>query len=356
MADGDCDLETGVLPPEERRPSRSKRWRPAGVAWDLASKLGGALLSLGLVLVLGFFLFRILPGDPVAALTRNNPGAAPEHLDALRTSFGLDKPLLAQFVDYLKSTMSGDLGVSFKYRRPVSEIILARLWPTMLLVGTATLASTVLGLWVGARSGWRRGSAFDKGSTAVALALWSMPMFWVGMVVLMVFAVGVGPIPGLFPAAGMRSTASQPGFFTAALDILWHLMLPCMTLVAAYYAQYALVMRSSLLDELGNTYLTIARAKGLRDDLVRRRHAVPNALLPTVTLIFMELGFVVSGTITVETVYSWPGLGWLAYDALSTPDLPLLQGTFLVFSGAVIVMNAFAEVVQRLLDPRVRAP
>jgi peptide/nickel transport system permease protein len=138
------------------------------------------------------------------------------------------------------------------------------------------------------------------------------------------------------------------------LDMAHHLVLPVLTMTAVIYAQYVLVMRSSILDELGNEYLVTARAKGLRDDLVRRRHAVPNALLPTVTLVFLHLGGVVGGAITVETVFSWPGLGYLAYEALRAPDLPVLQGTFLVFSGAVVLANTAADIIYGFLDPRVR--
>jgi peptide/nickel transport system permease protein len=181
-----------------------------------------------------------------------------------------------------------------------------------------------------------------------------VPTFWLGLIVLMLFAVGAGPIPGLFPTGGMTSPDTPAGALPHALDVLHHLVLPCLTLVAVVYAQYLLVMRSSLIEERHADYLTTARAKGLREDLVRRRHAVPNALLPTITLVFLHLGLVVSGAITVETVFSWPGLGLLTYEALQVPDLPLLQGTFLVLAGAVVTMNLVAELLYRVLDPRVR--
>ena len=171
----------------------------------------------------------------------------------------------------------------------------------------------------------------------------------------MVFGVGVGPMPGLFPVGGMVSPDTPPVLISQVLDVARHLVLPALTMVAVIYAQYLMVMRSSLLEEMGADYLTTARAKGLREDLVRRRHAVPNALLPTVTLIFLHLGLVVGGAITVETVYSWPGLGLLTFEALRVPDLPLLQGTFIVLAGSVIVMNVVADLLYRVLDPRVRA-
>jgi peptide/nickel transport system permease protein len=319
----------------------------------VGGKLIGALLSLAFVLVFNFFLFRVLPGDPAKTLTRNRLVSA-EQLEVLRQSFGLDKPLPQQFADYVGDTLRGDLGISYKFRQPVSTVIAERVWPTVLLLGLSTLLSTVIGLFIGIRGAWRRGSVFDRGSLAVSLALYAMPEFWLGILLLIAFAVGVGPIPGVFPTGGMTSAGVDLTSPAGLLDLGWHLFLPCLTLTLAYIAEYALVMRSSLLDELNEDYLTTARAKGLREALVRRRHAVPNALLPTTTLIFLNLGFVVSGAITIETVFSWPGLGLLSYEALRTPDYPLLQGVFLLFSAAVIVANVIADLLYAYLDPRVR--
>jgi peptide/nickel transport system permease protein len=234
------------------------------------------------------------------------------------------------------------------YNVPVIQKIGERLWPTVLLVGVSTLISVALGLWLGTRAGWRRGSRFDRVSTGVALTLWSTPTFWLGMLLM-------AATTGLFPTAGIVYSDTPPDFLSQFLDIAYHMVLPVITLVAVTYAQYQLVMRSSLVEEMGADYLTTARAKGLRDDQVRRKHAVPNALLPTVTLVFLHLGMVIAGAISVETVFSWPGLGRLTYDALSRNDLPLLQGSFIVLAGAVIFMNMLADIMYRVLDPRVRA-
>ncbi|ASO20266.1 peptide/nickel transport system permease protein [Actinoalloteichus hoggarensis] len=325
-----------------------------GLVRYVASKIAGAITSLVLVILLGFFLFRVLPGDPVQTMTRGR-AVSPEQIAELRERFGLDLPLWQQFLDYLFGVLRGDLGVSYFYSRPVSDLIAERFWPTVLLAGSATILAVLLGIWLGTRSAWRHGSRFDKTATGVALTLWSVPTFWLGLIVLMVFAVGVGPIPGMFPTGGITSPDTPPGVIPYVLDVAHHLVLPCITMVAVIFAQYQMVMRSSLLEEMGADYLTTARAKGLRDDLVRRRHAVPNAMLPTVTLIFLHLGLVVSGAIMVETVFSWPGLGLLTYQALDVPDLPLLQGTFIVLAGAVVAMNLVADLLYRFLDPRVRA-
>ncbi|SDP90235.1 peptide/nickel transport system permease protein [Actinopolyspora xinjiangensis] len=319
----------------------------------VAAKAGGGVVSLFLVAVLGFFLFRVLPGDPARTMTRSTPVSA-EQLAALRHRFGLDQPLYLQFRDFVIDLLHGDLGTSYIYNRPVAELILERVGPTVLLVGTATVLAVLVGLWMGARAAWHQGGPVDRWFTSVGLTLWSVPTFWLGLLALMAFGVGVGPLPGLFPVAGMSSANVPAGVVPHVLDVAHHLVLPCLTLVAVIYAQFMMVMRTSLLEEMGAEYLTTARAKGLREDLVRRRHAVPNALLPTVTLIFLHLGLVVAGAITVETVFSWPGLGLLTYEALRVPDLPLLQGTFIVLAGSVIVMNVLAELVYRLLDPRVR--
>ncbi|MFD5826883.1 ABC transporter permease [Lentzea sp. NPDC060358] len=313
----------------------------------LAGRLGGAALSLVMVAVLGFFLFRVLPGDPVVSMTRGRPTTAAAQA-RLRAQFGLDRPLHEQFWDYVTALARGDLGTSFTFRRPVAEVILERLGPTVLLVGTATLVAVVAGLWLGARAGWRRGSVFDRVTTGVSLTLWAVPTFWLGM--LLTMATGE-----LFPSRGMRDTDTAPDFVSQSLDVAHHLVLPSVTLVAVVCAEYVLVMRSSVLAEAGAAYLVTARAKGLRDDLVRRRHAVPNAVLPAVTLVFLRFGLVVGGAITTETVFSWPGLGLLFHDALTGPDYFLLQGLLVVTAGAVVVMNLLADLLHGLLDPRVEA-
>ncbi|MDT7783138.1 MAG: peptide/nickel transport system permease protein, partial [Pseudonocardiales bacterium] len=265
----------------------------------------------------------------------------------LRSQFGLDRPLYEQFWSYVGSLLRGDLGTSFTFRRPVADVIMERLGPTLLLVGTSTLIAVGLGLWLGVRAAWRRDSAFDRATTGVSLTLWAVPTFWLGMLLMM--ATG-----DLFPSRGMRDTDTAPDFVSQALDVGHHLVLPSVTLVAVVCAEYMLVMRSSLLEEMHAPYLVTARAKGLRDDLVRRRHAVPNAVLPAITLVFLRFGLVVAGAITTETVFSWPGLGLLFYDALTGPDYLLLQGLLVFTAGTVVVMNLLADLLYGVLDPRVK--
>ena len=340
---------TDFLAPAEETIVEAPSPKGGGVLRYLLTKIGGALVSVAMVAVLGFLLFRVMPGDPVTTLTRGHPVTGAQ-LVQLRHDLGLDKSLMAQFGDYIVNLLHGDFGQSYAYNRPVSAEIGDRIWPTVLLVGTATLIAAALGLWLGTKSAWHRGGKFDRSTVGIALVLWSTPAFFIGHVLLMLTLK-----IDLFPTHGMQDIDSPTAFFPHALDVAHHMILPVFTLVAAIYGQYQLVMRASLLEEMHSDYLTTARAKGLRDDQVRRRHALPNALLPTVTLVFLHLGMVVSGAITVEAVFSWPGLGQLTFEALKSQDLPLLQGIFIVLVIAVVVMNLIADVLLRFFDPRVRA-
>ncbi|QMU98653.1 ABC transporter permease [Microbacterium esteraromaticum] len=314
----------------------------------VANKLVGVAISLILVVLMSFFAFRILPGDPVASLTRGRPVLGPQ-LAQLKKEFGLDQPLWTQFVIYLEHLFQGDLGESYTYRAPVSDLIMDYLFPTLLLTTVSAAIAITLGLWVGQRAAWRRGSWFDNLSTGTALVFWSMPTFWFGLILLLIFA----GMLHILPAGGMVTPGANLTGFPYLWDLIRHLALPVATMVAVSYAQYSLIMRASLIEEMSSDYLTTARAKGLTDDAVRRRHAVPNALLPTVTIVFLQIGGLIAGAVTVETVFSWPGLGFLTFQALSGPDLPLLQGTFVVFSSIIILTNFAADLVYRAIDPRV---
>jgi peptide/nickel transport system permease protein len=349
LVEGEAPADPAVSGPAGA--GRASRTR-VGTAYlrYVAGKLAGAAVSLLAVLVTSFFLFRLIPGDPVKFMTGGRPVSA-QQIAAYRREFGLDLPMWQQFTDYCGKALTGDLGTSYQFHVPVIDKITDALPNTLLLTGTAFVLYTALGIFLGTRSAWRHGRLGDKLNTGLALTLYSIPSFWLGLLLIIVLSVGAGPVPGLFPTGGMESGGKEG--LAYVIDVAHHLILPVVTLVAVEYGQTLLVTRSALLDEMGSDYLTTARAKGLRDDLVRRRHAVPNALLPTVTLIFVNLGRTVAGVILVETVFSWPGLGGLFYQALSVPDLPLVQGLFFVFAATVIVMNTLADLLYPLLDPRV---
>jgi len=209
----------------------------------------------------------------------------------------------------------------------------------------------VIGILFGIYAGWRRRSAFDAGATTFSMFTYSVPDFWLGMLLLSLFAVQLG----WFPTGGFEEAGSTKTGLAALLDQLYHMFLPALTLTLAYIGEYMIIMRSSLIDTLNEDYLQLARAKGLRDSLVRRRHAVPNALLPVVSLAALNFGFILSGAIAVEAIYSWPGLGQATIEAIRGPDYAMLQGLFLLFSASLILANLIVDLTYGYLDPRVEA-
>jgi peptide/nickel transport system permease protein len=315
----------------------------------VVGKVAGAIVTLGFVLVFNFFLFRVVERDPVATLFRgrNIPQA---RLDELRREFGLDKPIGGQFVDYLEQTAQLNLGLSYQSRQPVWNEIKSKIPATVALVGTSAVLSAVIGTGLGVAAAWRRATKTDYSITTSTMFLYSMPDFWLGMLLLVLGAI----VTGVFPVGGMVDPGTNRTGLPLLLDQAHHIALPALTLTLAYLGEYAIVARSSLLETMKEDYLVVARAKGLRDIKVRNRHAVPNALLPVITLSAINFGLVLSGAIAVETVFSWPGLGKATSDAIRGPDLPMLQGLFLLFSAAVIVFNLIADLVYGRLDPRVR--
>jgi peptide/nickel transport system permease protein len=317
-------------------------------------KLVQAFITLVAILIFNFFLFRVWsPGDPVSFLTRGQgANISPQERQALIEEYGLDESTWVQFREYMEDTFTLQLGASSFYQgEPVMDVFLRNLWPTLLLVGISTLLSTIIGIWAGIRSGWRRGSAFDRTSMIGSLVLYSMPEFWLGMLLLLFFSSTLG----WFPVGGRISiNASELSGVGYVVDVANHMFLPLLTLTLAYVGQFYLVMRSSLLDVLGEDYITTARAKGVAERRVLNHHAVRNALLPTVTLVALSFGYVIGGAITVEVVFSYQGLGLLTYTAIIAKDYWLLQGLFLFFTLAVIVFNLIADFTYAYLDPRVR--
>ncbi|MGZ8595595.1 MAG: ABC transporter permease [Actinomycetota bacterium] len=313
----------------------------------LVGKVLQALATLLFVLTFNFFLFRVLPGDPIGLLARSQR-LTDADIAEQRATLGLDQPLPQQYVTYVRRTMSGNLGVSLRTAKPVTEIIGSRLGPTLLLVGLGTLFATVLGILIGIKGGWQRGSRFDTSTLYGSMVLYSMPEGWLGMLLL----ITLSGILGWFPAGGFES-GDLIG--TARIvDIADHLFLPVLTLTLGYIGEYAIIMRSSMVDTVNEDFVMIARAKGVPESLVRRKHVVPNAFLPTFTLIFLSVGFVLGGAVVVEAVFSWPGIGLLTYNAIQTLDYPVIQGVFLLSSAAIIVFNLVADVSYGYMDPRVR--
>ena len=314
------------------------------------AKLLGSLATLAFVVVFNFFLFRVVEQDPVANLFRGR-NLSDSQRDELTREFGLDGSKLEQFWSYIQQTLGLNFGRSYITNQPVIEEIADKAPATIALVGVSALLSAVFGILIGVMAAWRRGSKRDYAATTLTMTTYSMPDFWLGMLLLSLFGVALGWLP----VGGIADPNGPDSGIGKLLDQGEHLLLPAITLTVAYLGEYALVMRSSLIETMREDYLVLARAKGLRDVLVRNRHAVPNALLPVVTLAAINFGLVLSGAIAVETIFSWPGLGLATYEALQGPDLPMLQGLFLVFSAAVIFFNLIADLLYTALDPRVRA-
>lgn len=314
----------------------------------ILKKVLGSLLTLAFVLVFNFILFRIIQDDPIGSLFRGR-NVPQEKVEQLRIAFGLDQSMWTQFWLYIKETLSLNFGISYQSRQSVWSEIVSAIPATVALVGVSAVLSGVIGTLGGIVAAWRRNTWKDHSITSSTMVFYSMPDFWLGMILLVIFAV----VLGWFPVGGIADAGTSQTGLPLFLDHLHHLFLPALTLTLAYLGEYALIARSSLLDVMGEDYLNVARAKGLRDSVVRNRHAVPNALLPVVTLLAINFGFILSGAIAVEAVFSWPGLGKLTADAIRGPDLPMLQGLFLLFSAAVIFFNLLADLAYAWLDPRV---
>ncbi|WP_432123795.1 ABC transporter permease [Streptomyces sp. C10-9-1] len=313
-----------------------------------AARLGTALGTLAFVLVLNFVIFRAM-GDPRHDLARN-PHLTEAAQTALIRERGLDQSQWVQFVRYLQDTLGGDLGTSFVTNRPVSAELLQALPNTLIVVGVSTVLASLLGPWIGLLAAWKRGRTRDTLLTQGSVVLYSMPSFWLGMVLIAVFAQWWPLLPtGLAATPGSTATG-----WAHAADVARHAVLPVTTLTIGLLAQYAVNMRSAVVDTMREDYVLTARAIGLTPRGVRNRHIVRNAMLPVVTVIGLNLGFVLGGAITVEALFSWPGIGQLTMEAIHGKDYPMLQGLFLLSSALVILMNLATDLLYGRLDPRIR--
>lgn len=315
----------------------------------LLRKIVNLLITLWAVWTLNFFLFHMLPGDPTHALL---PPRVPYDIaEEMKATFGLDKPLLEQYFISLGTALRGDLGYSWFFKKPVLDVILYRLQYTLLLVGIGTSLTMALGVKLGIIAGTSRGRLTDMAIVGGSLAFYAMPAFWLGMILIMTLAGDLD----LFPLHGFRSyTATNQTLLEEIADRLWHMALPVSTFVLITLSGFVLMMRSALIDVLTEDYITTARATGLPRNLIVRKHAVPNALIPTVATFAMYIGWAVTGVIMIEIVFSWPGVGSLTWQALTQRDFPVLQGIFLIVAVTMLVANLVADIVYTYIDPRVR--
>ncbi len=316
----------------------------------ILKRAGYALLTVLLAITLNFILFRAAPGDAADALGRCRNCTA-DFKETLRAELGLDKSKLEQYGLYLKDLAQGDLGQSFVSQQPVWSELKGPLLNTLPMIALGTIFSIVFGVLVGVITAWRRGTFADWGGLSAGLVLYSLPTQWLGLMLIIAFA-------GVLPVAGISDPFlefSDPSWWTVFVDRLKHMILPAMTLGLVLFGEYALITRSAILETLGEDYVLTGRAKGLSNWQIVRRHAFRNAMLPTVTLIALSLGYLVGGAILVEAVFSYPGIGLATYDAVFAKDYPVLQASFLILTLSVIFANFIADILYFKLDPRISA-
>jgi len=324
-----------------------------GLKKMVASRLIVAFPLILSTIIINFTIVHLAPGSPVdymlsGAISGLPGGIPPGYLEAMKAKFGLDKPLHEQLVLYIVNVLKGDLGFSFVYNRPVIQVITEALPATLLLTISGFVVGVCLGLITGVKSSERPYSLTDNVVTTSSLWLWSVPIFWLGMMMLLLFSFQLN----LFPAQGM----SDPGVkgFEYYLSVASHLFLPVATLGVAQFALYTRFTRASMLEILSKDYITTARSKGCSRRAIYYYHALRNALLPIVTVLGLRVPHLLMGSVLVETVFAWPGLGRLLFESISRRDYPIIQGIFLIFSIITIVANLLMDVTYGYLDPRIR--
>ncbi|MCE1157443.1 MAG: ABC transporter permease [Spirochaetia bacterium] len=315
-----------------------------------AGKISQYLILLFLASTLNFALPRLMPGDPLLYVVGEDVTLmSAEEKDAMRTKMGLNRPIIIQYFSYLGEILQGDLGYSYRENKPVTEVISKRLPWTLLLAALNIIISTILGIISGALAAWKRGSKTDLGLGTLMIFLRSMPSFWVGMILVAIF----GATLKWFPVYGAYTMWSDYSGFAYVLDVLKHLVLPLVTMVILSVTSIFITMRYSMINILGEDYITMAELKGVPQKIVKYRHAMRNALVPVVTVVMMNIGYMVGGATVVETVFAYPGTGRLLFEAVSNRDYPLIQGCFFVTTLCVIAANILADLLYPFLDPKV---
>ena len=301
------------------------------------------------IVVINFFLLNLAEGDAVDVLAGEAGSATPEYMAQLREKFGLDQPLPVQLMVYLKNVATLDLGYSFRHDMPVSELIFDLFSATGLLMVSTILLAVGFGILLGLLAAMRLNTWKDTVITVFALITYATPLFWVGLMMIVVFSLKLG----WFPTSGMENVAAFYEGWDKVKDIAVHLVLPTVTLSLFYLALYTRMMRASMLEQYGQDYLITARAKGLTERRITFVHVLRNALLPVVTMAGVQVGALIGGSVIVESVFAWPGLGMLAFESLFARDLNLLLGIFMLSSILVIAVNLVVDIIYCFLDPRI---
>lgn len=315
----------------------------------LSRQLASIVPTILLSIVINFVLLHLAPGDPARVMAgKDNP--TEEQIEAIRKSLGLDKPLPVQFLKYVEQLLQGNLGDSFAFRQPVFDLIMSRLPATLLLTVSSALIALAIGTLLGVIAAQKNNSPTDTALSFGSYALFAVPSFWLGLIMIVVFASKLG----WFPTSGMRSVRENYTGFRDTLDVLHHLVLPVATLALVQIPVYFRITRASVLQQQREEYMTTFRAAGVPKSIAFRRYALRNALLPTVTVFGLSLGFVFTGAALVEIVFAWPGIGRLTLDAVFRRDYPLLLGVYLMLAIAVSIAVLLTDVVYAILDPRIR--
>jgi peptide/nickel transport system permease protein len=301
------------------------------------------------IVVLNFLLLQLAPGDAADVLAGEAGSATPEYMAQLRARFGLDQPVYIQLLLYIGNVVTLNLGFSFRHNMPVLELILGRLWPTLLLMGTTLVVSVSVGVLLGLLAATRVHSWGDNLISILAIIAYATPLFWIGLMLIVLFSINLG----WFPASGMETVAAFYEGWDRVVDIAWHLVLPALTLSFFYLALYARLMRATVLEQQGMDYVTTAEAKGLTERQITFRHILRNAILPVVTMVGIQLGSLLGGSVIVESVFGWPGLGLLAYQSLFARDFNLLLGIFFFSACLVVIVNLLVDLLYVALDPRI---
>lgn len=302
-----------------------------------------------LVVVLSFLLLKLAPGDAADVLAGEAASATPEYLTLIRSKFGLDQPIHVQLLKYLQNVLRLDLGHSFRHDMSVTSLILARLGPTLLLMVPTVALAVGVGSLLGLLAAGRVNRPRDTAITVFSLVSYATPLFWVGLMLILVFSLWLG----WFPTSGMETIGAFNEGWDRVLDIAHHMVLPIITLSLFYLAIYTRLMRASMLDHARMDYVTTARAKGLTERRIVVKHIVRNAVLPVVTMAGIQFGSLLGGSVVVETVFGWPGLGTLIFESVFARDLNLLLGIFVLSAVLVMFMNLLVDVLYSFLDPRI---
>ncbi len=309
-----------------------------------------AFLLLLAVIVFNFILLSLVPGDIAETIAGESGGASAELMAEIRRSYGLDQPFHVQLLTYVGKVLQGDLGSSYYFNVPVLDLILERLGPTLLLVVTALLLAIFTGTLFGVIASQRPNGLFSHFITILALVGFSAPVFWTAFLLIILFVA----ILQIMPLSGFAEPLSETGTWQYYLDVAHHLILPVVSLSSIYLAQYSRLARASMMDILGSDYIRTARAKGLGQRMVIYKHALRNAVIPVITIAGLQFSHIFSGAVVIETVFSWPGLGTLAFESILRGDTPTIMGILFFSAFVVIAFNLLTDLAYRIIDPRIR--